>query len=74
MLAALFLHLSLQRRTRAWGDEGTVLANDGAAREYAVRIISELIDGGGYDDPGLSMIVKDAAERQILAIPFSQFR
>jgi hypothetical protein len=55
-------------------DEGTVLANDGAAREYAVRIISELIDGGGYDDPGLSMIVKDAAERQILAIPFSQFR
>jgi hypothetical protein len=46
----------------------------GAAREYAVRIISELIDGGGYDDPGLSMIVKDAAERQILAIPFSQFR
>ena len=41
---------------------------------YAVRIISELIDGGGYDDPGLSMIVKDAAERQILAIPFSQFR
>jgi hypothetical protein len=47
-----------------------VLANDGAAREYAVRIISELIDGGGYDDPGQ----KDAAERQILAIPFSQFR
>jgi hypothetical protein len=36
-----------------------------------VRIISELIDGGGYDDPGP---VKDAAERQILAIPFSQFR
>jgi hypothetical protein len=55
-------------------DEGTVLANDGAAQEYAVRIISELIDGGGYDDPGLSVIVKDAAERQILAIPFSQFR
>ena len=74
MLAALFLHHSLQRRTRAWDYEGTVLANDGAAREYAVRIISELIDGGGYDDPGLSMIVKDAAERQILAIPFSQFR
>jgi hypothetical protein len=66
VLAALFLHLSLQRRTRAWGDEGTVLANDGAAREYAVRIISELIDGGGYDDPGQ----KDAAERQILAHAF----
>ena len=48
---------------REHGDyEGTVLANDGAAREYAVRIISELIDGGGYDDPGLSMIVKDAAD------------
>jgi hypothetical protein len=46
-------------------DDGTVFANDGAARKYAMRIISELIDGGGCDDPGLSMIVKDAAERQI---------
>jgi hypothetical protein len=32
-------------------DEGTVLANDGAAREYAVRIISELIDGGATTTP-----------------------
>jgi hypothetical protein len=55
-------------------DEGTVFANDGAARKYAMRIISEVIDGGGCDDPGLSMIVKDAAERQIFAIPFSDFR
>jgi hypothetical protein len=40
----------------------------------ARSFISELIDGGGCDDPGLSMIVKDATERQIFAIPFSDFR
>jgi hypothetical protein len=54
-------------------DEGTLLANDGAARTYAVRVISEIADGG-YDDPDLSMIVKDAAERQVFAIPFSEVR
>jgi hypothetical protein len=50
---------------------GTTLVNDRAARPYAVRVISKLIDGGGYDD---RMIVKDAAERQVFAIPFSDVK
>src|SRR6202048_520147 len=47
---------------REHGDyEGTVLANDGAAREYAVRIISELFDGGGFAGPGLFFCVEGGA-------------
>ena len=53
-------------------DEGTMLANDEAARTYAERVISELIDDPGYTDPGLRMVVTDEAERQIFEIPFSK--
>ena len=64
----------VDQRREGGHDDGTLLADERAARKYALRIISELIDGGGYDDPGLSMIVKDEAERQIFAIPFSKAR
>ncbi len=49
---------------------GTVLANDEAARAYAERIIRELKEAGGYDDDGLTMIVKGAGRRRVFSIPF----
>jgi hypothetical protein len=54
--------------------EGTVLADDSAARDYARRVIRELKEGGGYDDPYMLMLVTDAAGREILCIPFTEER
>jgi len=51
--------------------EGTWLPDDGAARDHALRIIRELREGGGYDDPDLAMIVKDESGRELLRLPFS---
>jgi hypothetical protein len=50
--------------------EGTLLPSESAARLYANRIIRELKDAGGYDDPGLMMIVEDADARVVFAAPF----
>jgi hypothetical protein len=41
--------------------EGIVLQNDGAALEYAQRIVGEFKEEDGYDDPDLLMIVTDAS-------------
>jgi len=38
--------------------DGTLFPSDRAARKYADRIIRELKSAEGYDDPGLTMIVK----------------
>jgi hypothetical protein len=53
---------------------GTLLSNDDAARSHALRIIRELKAGGGYDEDGLSMIVKDAARKTVLTVPFAEPR
>lgn len=61
----------LQRRERRDDDpHGTPLPNDTAAKEYAQRVIRELKEAGGYDDPDLKMIVKNAAGDVIYSIPF----
>lgn len=51
--------------------EGTLFASDCDALNFANRIIRELKEAGGYDDPGLSMIVRDAAHKTLQSIPFT---
>ena len=53
------------------GDEhGTHLPDHDAAGEYAHRVIRELKEDGGYNDPGLNMIVRDPDGKLIHSIPF----
>jgi len=52
---------------------GTMLPNDQAARSYAERVVRELKEAGGYDDPGLTMVVKNAAGRTVFSLPFLKF-
>lgn len=51
---------------------GTSMPDDEAALAHARRIIQELRGAGGYDDNGLTMIVRNAAGRPIYTIPFMQ--
>jgi hypothetical protein len=51
-------------------ETGTELRDDDAARDYARRVIRELIEGGGYDDPRLAMTVTDGRGREIAVIHF----
>ncbi len=60
---------------RGYGDRnedrgGTLMPNDGAALTYARRIIRELRQAGGYDDPALTMIVRNSAGKTVYSIPF----
>ena len=62
----------IQFRDRRHDDpSGTSLPDHGAAQAYALRVIRELKDSGGYDDPDVTMIVKDASGREIFSIPFA---
>jgi hypothetical protein len=47
-----------------------LMPNDEAALAYARRIIRELRDTGGYDDPALTLIVRNATGRTLFSIPF----
>jgi hypothetical protein len=49
---------------------GAVFTGDGAAVIYANRIIGELKEAGGYDEPGLLMIVRKEASQKEISIPF----
>jgi hypothetical protein len=49
---------------------GTLLPNDDAALTYAKRIVRELKESGGYDNPDLKMIVKNSDGEVIHLIPF----
>lgn len=60
---------------RGYGDihddrGGTLMPNDEAALAYARRIIRELREAGGYDDPALTMIVRNCAGKTVYSIPF----
>ncbi len=64
-----FLDLRFPDRTD--DDEGgAVFTDDGAAVIYADRIIGELKEAGGYDEPGLLMIVRKEASQKEISIPF----
>ncbi len=49
---------------------GSYLPSHAAALEYAHRIIRELKEAPGYDDPNLKMIVKNADGDVLYLIPF----
>jgi hypothetical protein len=49
---------------------GTSLPNDAAALNHAISIVSELRQGGGHDDPGLMMIVRNEMLKTVLSLPF----
>ena len=49
---------------------GTLLPSGAAAVEYAHRIIRELKEAGGFDDPDLKMIIKNEVGDIIHVIPF----
>jgi uncharacterized protein DUF6894 len=49
---------------------GTSLPNDAAALDHAIRIISDLRQGGEHEDPGLMMIVRNEILKTVLSLPF----
>ena len=50
--------------------DGIDLADHDAAHAYARRVIRELKEDGGYDGPGLTMVVKDHTGKTVHSIPF----
>jgi hypothetical protein len=50
--------------------EGTAFPSPIAAVSYAHRVIRELKERGGYDDPSFVMIVKDHKGKIVATIPF----
>jgi hypothetical protein len=49
---------------------GTLLPSDGHALECANQLVQDIKQDRGHDGPGLTMIVKDAAQRVVFSIPF----
>lgn len=50
--------------------EGTPFRSSSAALAYAFRIVRELKDAGGYDEPGMTLVVENALGETLFAIPF----
>lgn len=50
--------------------DGAMWPNDADARKYAERIIRELKASGGYDDPGLTMVVQNAEGETVFEVSF----
>jgi hypothetical protein len=62
---------SIRWPDRVDGDQlGTSLQDDAAALAHAVRIIRELRQGGGHDDPRIMMIVRNEKLKTVLSLPF----
>ena len=58
-------------RVREYGNtEGTVLQDEEEARRFAARVVRELKQAGGHDDPELCMVVKDAQGREVFTLSF----
>jgi len=49
---------------------GKLMPNDEAALAYARRMISELRQIRGYNDAGLTLIVRNSAGKTVFSIPF----
>jgi hypothetical protein len=49
---------------------GTILPNDAAAFSYAEHTIAELPKKVGYDDSGMTMIVRNHRHQMVWSIPF----
>jgi hypothetical protein len=50
--------------------QGTELPDDDAALRYAHRMTQRLQASGGYDDPGLTVEVRNEKRQRVLSIPF----
>ena len=50
--------------------QGSELADDDAALDYACRMIRRLQASDGYDDPGLMLEVRNERRETVLFIPF----
>jgi hypothetical protein len=48
----------------------TLMADDEAALDYARRLIRDLRETGGYDDPALTLIVRNSVGQTVFSIPF----
>jgi len=60
-------------RSLDWEDDdldGTLLLGPIAAVAYAHRVMRELKEAGGYDDPGLVLIVQNHKRETVVTIPF----
>jgi hypothetical protein len=62
---------------RSYGEQydyrgGTLMPDDDAALDYARRLIRDLRAAGGYDDPALTLIVRNSAGTTVFSIPFTQ--
>ena len=65
-------HFTIKGDTINRGDpDGTQLDDDAAAETRALRVIRELKQGGGYDDPGLTMVIEDEDGRMVSEVLFS---
>jgi hypothetical protein len=52
-------------------DVGTALRDDREAQIYALRIIRELKEGGGYDEGDWTIVVVAEDGHQVCSVPFS---
>jgi hypothetical protein len=59
-----------KRRKEQRDERGIVLLDDARARKYAERVIRELKESGGFEDPGLRLIVRNEAGKKIFVLPF----
>jgi tellurite resistance protein len=72
----MMTRLSRYYFTIRWSDhedidqQGTELADDDAALDYACRMIRRLQASGGHNDPGLILEVRNEKREMVLFIPF----
>jgi hypothetical protein len=50
--------------------EGAVLQDEEEARRFAVRIIRELKESGGYHEPDVFIVVRDDQGKEVLTLSF----
>jgi hypothetical protein len=50
--------------------EGTVLQDEEEARRFATRIIRELKESGGYDEPDAFIVVRDDLGKEVFTLSF----
>jgi hypothetical protein len=50
--------------------QGTVLQDVEEARRFAIRMIRELKERGGYDDSDIYMVVRDDQRKEVFTLSF----
>jgi len=51
---------------------GTDFPDKSGAVSYARRIVRELKEAGGYDDPGWALIIRNESGEDVAVMPFSE--